>query len=54
MGDYVCPPKTVMALYNMIKSQKRIEFIQSATHSYFAPCNPKPISEFAWEEKSQL
>lgn len=39
LGDYVCPPKTVMALYNSIKAEKKIKFIQSATHSYFAPEN---------------
>lgn len=37
LGDYVCPPKTVMALYNSIKSEKRITFTQSATHSYTPP-----------------
>ena len=39
LGDYVCPPKTVMALYNSIKSEKKIKFVQSARHSYFAPEN---------------
>ncbi len=37
LGDYCCPPKTVMALYNSIKSEKKIKFIQSARHSYFPP-----------------
>lgn len=37
LGDYVCPPSTVMALYNSIKSDKTIHFVQSATHSYTPP-----------------
>lgn len=52
LGDYVCPPKTVMALYNMIPCEKRIEFIQSATHSYFPPYNEQHKPEFSWEENS--
>jgi len=32
LGDYVCPPRSVMALYNSIKSKKKIEFIQSKIH----------------------
>lgn len=34
LGDYVCPPSGVMALYNGIKTQKSITFTQSATHGY--------------------
>lgn len=37
LGDYCCPPKTVISLYNSIKSEKKIKFIQSARHSYFPP-----------------
>ena len=37
LGDYVCPPKTVMAFYNSINSEKSIKFVQSARHSYFPP-----------------
>ena len=37
LGDYCCPPKTVMALYNSVKSDKKIKFVQSARHSYFPP-----------------
>ncbi|MBO5322118.1 MAG: acetylxylan esterase [Clostridia bacterium] len=37
LGDYCCPPKTVITLYNSIKSDKKIKFVQSARHSYFPP-----------------
>ncbi len=37
LGDYICPPKTVMALYNGIKSRKTIQFVQGATHGEFPP-----------------
>ena len=37
LGDYTCPPKTVMTLYNSVKTEKKISFIQSARHSYFPP-----------------
>ena len=50
LGDYVCPPKTVMALFNTAKVKKRIEFFQSAMHSYFPPECDKDVPEFAWEE----
>lgn len=46
LGDYVCPPKTVMALYNSIKSEKSIKFIQSARHSYFPPENEEISADF--------
>ena len=37
LGDYICPPKTVMALYNSIKSEKKISFMLSATHHHIPP-----------------
>lgn len=40
LGDYVCPPATVMALYNSIRSIKEITFVQGGTHSYR---HPEPI-----------
>ena len=46
LGDTCCPPKTVMALYNSIKSEKKIKFIQSARHSYFPPENEEINTEF--------
>lgn len=46
LGDYVCPPKTVMALYNSVKGEKRIKFIQSARHSYFPPENEEISADF--------
>lgn len=46
LGDYCCPPKTVMALYNSIKSEKKIKFIQSARHSYFPPENEEISADF--------
>lgn len=46
LGDYCCPPKTVMALYNSIKSEKKIKFVQSARHSYFPPENEDVSADF--------
>ena len=43
LGDYICPPSTVMALYNNITTQKKIRFIQNRTHSY------KPQKYIAYE-----
>ncbi|MBQ8203973.1 MAG: acetylxylan esterase [Clostridia bacterium] len=37
LGDYVCPPSTVMALYNNCTTLKSLDFIQCWTHSYFSP-----------------
>jgi cephalosporin-C deacetylase-like acetyl esterase len=51
LGDYVCPPKTVMALYNHIKSPKTIKFVQSGTHSYFPPDNRDKNPDYIFEEK---
>lgn len=34
LGDYICPPSSVMALYNSIKTLKTITFRQAKTHSY--------------------
>ncbi len=33
LGDYCCPPRSVMCLYNSIKSEKKIEFVQSRVHA---------------------
>ena len=46
LGDYVCPPKTVMALYNSVKGEKKMICIQSATHSYFPPEREEETFEF--------
>lgn len=37
LGDYVCPPSGVMALYNGFKTAKTISFTQAETHSYAPP-----------------
>ncbi len=34
LGDYICPPSSVMALYNSIKTLKTITFTQASTHGY--------------------
>ncbi len=47
LGDYVCPPSGVTALYNSIKSPKKIDYIQGRTHSYIPPIK----DVFAVEEK---
>lgn len=46
LGDYCCPPKTVITLYNSVKSDKKIKFVQSARHSYFPPENEEINTEF--------
>lgn len=37
LGDYTCPPSGITALYNNVKSPKKIDFIQGRTHSYIPP-----------------
>ena len=37
LGDYCCPPTSVMALYNAIPTEKKILFTQSGTHGYRPP-----------------
>ena len=37
LGDYVCPPSTVMALYNSINGLKSIDFKQGAIHGAVPP-----------------
>lgn len=39
LGDYVCPPSGVSALFNNAKGPKTIEYIQGSTHGYNPP-NP--------------
>lgn len=42
LGDYVCPPSSIMALYNEINTLKTITFRQAKTHGY----NPNEVEEF--------
>ena len=37
LGDYICPPSGVSALYNGIAAEKKIDFIQGRTHSFTPP-----------------
>ena len=37
LGDYVCPPSTVTVLFNEMKTEKSLEFLQSGTHPYCPP-----------------
>lgn len=37
LGDYICPPSSVMALYNSISVKKSIKFTQGRTHIYSPP-----------------
>ena len=37
LGDYVCPPSGIMALYNSFKTQKSLAMIQGGTHGYRPP-----------------
>lgn len=41
LGDYVCPPHSVMALYNNITTKKSIKFRQARTHPYEPPFGEK-------------
>ena len=34
LGDYVCPPSGVAALYNAMKCPKKINWVQGSTHGY--------------------
>lgn len=46
LGDDCCRPKTVMALYNSVKTEKKIKFVQSARHSYFPPEDETVSADF--------
>ena len=37
LGDYVCPPSTVMVLYQSFRTAKGLDFIQGGTHTYRPP-----------------
>ncbi len=37
LGDYTCPPATVMALYNTLSCKKFLRFTQGGTHGYRHP-----------------
>lgn len=37
LGDYVCPPSGVMAMYNNLNCEKKIRFVQNRTHGYEPP-----------------
>lgn len=37
LGDYICPPTTITALYNSIPGVKAIDFYQAGTHAYVPP-----------------
>ncbi len=45
LGDYVCPPSGQMVLYNNIKSEKKLEFVQGRTHGYFMKNGDKFVLE---------
>lgn len=47
IGDYVCPPSGVTALYNAMKCEKKVDFIQGRTHGYTPPI----LDTFTLEEK---
>lgn len=34
LGDYICPPSGIMAMYNEMTCTKSIQFIQNRTHEY--------------------
>lgn len=37
LGDYVCPPSGVYAMYKQIKAPKKLRFIQNKSHGSFIP-----------------
>lgn len=37
LGDYTCPPSTIMATYNNMSCEKSLTFRQNMTHSYQPP-----------------
>ena len=37
LGDYVCPPSGVTALYHALPGRVRLHFLQNRTHPYTAP-----------------
>lgn len=37
LGDYICPPSGVVALYNHLRAEKTLDFIQNKTHHYDPP-----------------
>lgn len=41
LGDYCCPPHSTMALYNNIKTQKSIRYLQQRTHGVNPPFLPE-------------
>ncbi|MBO7311052.1 MAG: acetylxylan esterase, partial [Clostridia bacterium] len=40
LGDYVCPPSGVVALYNALKASATLEFYQGMTHTYDSEKGP--------------
>ncbi len=46
LGDYICPPSGVTAMYNGITAPKKITFVQNRTHSY----NPRERVTFVRAE----
>ncbi|MBQ8005589.1 MAG: acetylxylan esterase [Clostridia bacterium] len=41
LGDTLCPPAAVAAMYNALNCQKSITFGQNTTHSYNPPVGDK-------------
>lgn len=37
LGDYCCPPSSIMAMYNNLTVSKSLDFIQNGTHGYRPP-----------------
>ncbi len=37
LGDYTCPPSSIMALYNNFNVNKSLDFVQNGTHGYRPP-----------------
>lgn len=37
LGDYICPPSGIMALFNGVKTSAELKFLQNKTHSYDCP-----------------
>lgn len=37
LGDYICPPSGIMALFNGVKTSAELKFLQNKTHAYDCP-----------------
>lgn len=46
LGDYICPPSGIAAMYNAMTCPKKLTFIQNRTHGYY----PKNVISFVMSD----